>query len=258
MLLLTIIILLFQGCLFVPVYTSNKIPIHLFNNDKQIQASVNTIFNRRYENDSYKSIIFMEAIEGKFAYSFANNYIIYTSLNYQESQGNHASENFDEYFYFKHKYIEGGLGKFWNKKFGNNYGTIEFLMGYGNGFTKSHDESYEPLLYSPSYVHEQLKLESYYHKYFAQINCGYSSKIIDGGLGLRFSRIVIDELNIIKQENCKAPENKLGYFLEPAFMLRSGSEKIKLETQLGFSLDLNKVDFEILPWYLSLGLFFKY
>lgn len=96
-----------------------------------------------------------------------------------------------------------------------------------------------------------------------QPNFGYKSKYFSAAVS---SRIVNLSYNNIKGDLIFAGENQLNYLkdnssnflIEPALTVRGGFEKVKLQVQYGYSLNLSHSDFKQDNSFLTIGLNFNF
>lgn len=96
-----------------------------------------------------------------------------------------------------------------------------------------------------------------------QPNFGYKSKYFSAAIS---SRIVNLSYSNIKGDLIFENENQLNYLknnssnflIEPALTIKGGLEKVKLQVQYGFSLNLSNSDFKQDKSFLTIGLNFNF
>jgi hypothetical protein len=100
-------------------------------------------------------------------------------------------------------------------------------------------------------------------RYGIQPNFGYKSNNFSAALSSRVVNLTysniegdlifdgVDQVNYLK-------DNSSNFLIEPALTLRGGFEKIKLQLQYGYSINLSNNDFTQDKSYLTLGLNFNF
>lgn len=95
-----------------------------------------------------------------------------------------------------------------------------------------------------------------------QPNFGYKSKHFSAAISSRlvnlsYSNIKGDLIYEGEQQTAYLDKNSSNFLLEPALTIRGGLERIKLQMQLGYSLNLSNNDFRQDDSFLTLGLNFR-
>ena len=144
--------------------------------------------------------------------------------------------------YHKHSFGEAAIG-YYNSF--DQAGRFEVFAGYGLG-SSSALTTYE--LFSPLEVTTKGK----YGRIFIQPSIGTSTKFFDGALSLRSCYVHFYD---IEGNGITLTENQNGLFIEPTLTARIGYKNVKLSTQLGVSLPVQRdqwLDYE--PFMVSVGL----
>lgn len=157
----------------------------------------------------------------------------------------------------------GGSGKF--IEIGGGYFTLvanQFvfetygLLGFG---------TFENHLPSTVADHPETKgdLSANIFRVGVQPNFGFKSKYFSAALSSRFVNLNyngvegdliyedVDQVNYLK-------ENNSNFLIEPAFTIKGGFEKVKLQIQYGYSLNLTNSDFRQDESMLTVGLNFRF
>ncbi|MFA7081741.1 MAG: hypothetical protein WC135_03930 [Bacteroidales bacterium] len=95
-----------------------------------------------------------------------------------------------------------------------------------------------------------------------QPSFGYKSKYFEAAISTRIVSLIYSNIegDLIYSGNNQMDylnDNKTNFLVEPAITLRGGFEKIKLQVQYGYSLNLTNTAFKQDKSYLTLGLSFK-
>jgi len=96
-----------------------------------------------------------------------------------------------------------------------------------------------------------------------QPNFGYKTKHFSAAISSRLVNLTYNKIKgdlIFEDVNQLAylKENSSNFLLEPALTLRGGFEKIKVQLQYGYSLNLSNTDFRQDNKYLTIGLNFNF
>ena len=96
-----------------------------------------------------------------------------------------------------------------------------------------------------------------------QPNFGYKSKYFSAAVSTRLVNLMYNNIKgelVFDGENQMEylESNKSNFLFEPALTLRGGFEKLKLQLQLGYSLNLSNTDFRQDKTSLTLGLNFNF
>ena len=96
-----------------------------------------------------------------------------------------------------------------------------------------------------------------------QPNFGYKSKYFSAAVSSRFLNLSYNNIKgdlIFEEVNQAAyiKDNSSNFLIEPALTIRGGLEKIKLQLQYGYSLNLNNSDFKQDNSFLTIGLNFNF
>ena len=95
-----------------------------------------------------------------------------------------------------------------------------------------------------------------------QPNFGYKSKYFSAAVSSRIVNLSYSNIkgDLIFDGNQKKylEDNSSNFLLEPALTIRGGLEKVKLQVQYGYSLNLSNSDFKQDKTFLTVGLNFKF
>jgi len=175
------------------------------------------------------------------SYAITNSFAI--MLNYSRiNQGDQEK--------LKQNFGEVAIGYFKNL---NNSNVTEFFLGMGYGETSSIGK----IIYK-DYIYEEIKADSKFYRFFAQLDFGIKGKIIETGISLRSSYVYFSNIkfsNSIFNEEISL--NNI--FVTPAFFFRIGSPIFKIQAQIGYSQLVSKSSFTIYqPLIMSLGVAIRF
>lgn len=96
-----------------------------------------------------------------------------------------------------------------------------------------------------------------------QPNFGYKSKYFSAAVSTRFVNLMYNNIDgdlIFDGENQMdyLENNKSNFLIEPALTLRGGMERLKLQLQIGYSLNVSNSDFKQDKTSMTLGLNFNF
>ncbi len=96
-----------------------------------------------------------------------------------------------------------------------------------------------------------------------QPSLGFKSKYFSAALSSRFVNLMYSKIegNLIYEGLGQVDylkDNSSNFLVEPAITLRTGFEKVKLQLQYGYSINVSKNDFKQDKTYLTLGLNFTF
>ncbi len=143
-----------------------------------------------------------------------------------------------------HQHIAIEVGAEYFKKLGKN-GRFEALagLGFGTSEAKEHYDFYGP---------QKVNAKGSFSNYFLQSNIGLETRAFDLGLAVRMNQIVFSKF---ETSSTTYNNTKAGTFFEPSIFARLGWEKLKVETQIGFSVPLQQdLEFQYEPLTFSLGI----
>jgi len=158
---------------------------------------------------------------------------------------------------------DGGSGKF--IEFGGgyytpvaNYFVFETYGLIGFGGVENHFPSTSGA--NPS---SQGDVSANIFRFGIQPGFGYKSKYFSAAVSTRLVNLMYNNIEgdlIFDGENQidYLENNKSNFLLEPALTLRGGMEKLKLQLQIGYSLNLSNTDFRQDKTMLTLGLNFNF
>ena len=152
-------------------------------------------------------------------------------------------------------FVEGGIGYFKPMRNGIVFETYG-LLGFG---------SFENHLPSTFITNPNIKgdISANLIRIGIQPSFGYKSKNIEAAISSRFASLnyssikgdlIFDNVN----QATYLTDNKSNFVIEPAFTLRGGSEKIKLQLQLGFSFNSSNSDFRQDKSFGTVGLNYSF
>ncbi len=139
------------------------------------------------------------------------------------ANGAFINETSDTANYRKRRFGEVGLGYFLPF---HESGRFELYAGYGIGKTSAMD-TYEFFGTNVYYI------EGNYSRFFIQPSIGTETKVLDFGIALRMSYVVID--NLKDREGDNITYNEGSWYYEPVIFFRVGGPPVKLSFQWGFS-----------------------
>lgn len=152
-------------------------------------------------------------------------------------------------------FIEFGVGYFENVKQNFVFETYA-LLGFG---------SFENHLPSTTSSNPQTEgdISANIIRFGIQPNFGYKSGYVEAAIstrivGLNYNSIKGDLIYNGNSQTDYLHENKANFLIEPALTLRGGLENIKLQLQLGGSINLSNVNFRQDHAFATIGLNFRF
>lgn len=153
------------------------------------------------------------------------------------------------------KFFEAGLGYF--KPIANHF-VFELYGLAGAGNVENH-------LPSTIYTSPGTKgdISANIFRYGVQPNFGFKSKYFSAAFSSRFVNLRYSNIDgdlIYSNEDAAGylRKNNSLFLIEPALTIRGGLDKIKLQLQLGYSLNVTKEDFRQDKEFLTIGLNFNF
>lgn len=236
---LPVILLLCPGCISL-YYAPNSQNVPMFTGKNQTEASL-----------AFQFGTLTLGCDADFAYSFTNHFGLMVNYNHWSAKKRTTLFHSDEEFVVTgiSDMVEVGAGYYlpFQDKF-----VFETYGGGGWGGVKTDYESQR---------NSKLK----YNRYFIQSSCGYYYKKLNLILSLRLCGIDYNRLEYDpgisgsdKQDLEFITDNPFSLYLEPAFTLRLGGDKVKFQYQVVFSDNLNTPELLYEPLCATIGLVFLF
>ena len=243
---LFLILLLINSCSYPHMYHSpNMLPVPLFKDPVEFSGIVAGSFgavNSCFEMQAAMSLPAHIALGANFMTGGKNN----SGTNYEDRS---------DYNYFE------GFGGFYSSF--ADIGLFEIYAGYGGGNQK-HIFAYNDWDWGNGSWVQDGTAELNFSKFFLQPDIGVRTKIIEGALSFRLSRINfepfeidpdivyrIDELNALRS-------GRVSWLIEPGFTFRVGHDPVKFQIQGVYSANPSHPDLQFEHFRFNIGINFKF